>query len=83
MLPVLRVFFNKEAWAALGHKYISIYWLLFMMAAYLQRLESIRVSVAVQDDVVGHAEAFSHSQVVEERRLAEGICHLHHSYVWW
>lgn len=54
-----------------------------MMAAYLQRLESIRVSVAVQDDVVGHAEAFSHSQVVEERRLAEGICHLHHSYVWW
>lgn len=37
-----------------------------IMTAYLQRLEGVRVSVAVQDDVVGHAEALSDSQVVEE-----------------
>lgn len=47
-------------------------------AAYLQRLERVGVSVAVQDDVVGHAEALADSQVVEERELAEGIGHLHH-----
>lgn len=56
-------------------------WFLSVMTAYLQRLEGVRVSVAVQDDVVGHAEALSDSQVVEERGLAEGIRHLHHSYV--
>ncbi|TNN59205.1 hypothetical protein EYF80_030578 [Liparis tanakae] len=48
-----------------------------------ERLEGVGVGVAVQDDVVGHAEALSHSQVVEERGLAEGIRHLHHSNVWW
>lgn len=49
--------------------------------AYLQRLERLGVSVAVQDDVVGHAEALSDSQMVEERGLAESIRHLHNSYV--
>ena len=49
--------------------------------AYLQRLERVRVRVAVQDDVVGHAEALPDSQVVEERELAEGIGHLHHGYI--
>lgn len=46
-------------------------------AAYLQGLEGVGVSVAVQDNVVGHAEALSDSQVVEERGLAEGVRHLH------
>lgn len=50
-------------------------------AAYLQGLEGVGVSVAVQDDVVGHAEALSDSQVVEERGLAEGVRHLHNGYV--
>lgn len=47
-------------------------------AADLQRLERVRVSVAVQDDVVGHAEALPDAQVIEERELAESIGHLHH-----
>lgn len=51
------------------------------MTAYLQGLEGVRVGVAVQDDVVGHAEALSHSQVVEEGGLAERIRHLHHGDV--
>lgn len=51
-------------------------------AAYLQGLEGVGVSVTVQDDVVGHAEALSDSHVVEEGELAEGVGHLHHSYVW-
>lgn len=50
--------------------------------AYLQGLEGVGVSVAVQDDVVGHAEALSDPQVVEEGELAKGVGHLHHSYVW-
>lgn len=50
---------------------------------YLQRLEGVGVGVAVQDDVVGHAEALSDAQVVEERGLAERIRHLHDSNVWW
>lgn len=53
-----------------------------IVKAYLQGLEGVWVSVAVQDDVVGHAEALSDSQVVEERELAEGIRHLHNSNVW-
>lgn len=52
------------------------------VVAYLQGLEGVGVSVAVQDDVVGHAEALSDSHVVEEGELAEGVGHLHHSYVW-
>lgn len=52
-----------------------------MVAAYLQGLEGVRVSVAVQDDVVGHAEALSDSEVVEERGLTKGVRHLHHGYV--
>lgn len=48
---------------------------------YLQRLERVGVSVAVQDDVVGHAEALPDAQVVEERGLTKSICHLHHGYV--
>lgn len=54
----------------------------FRLAAYLQRLEGVGISVTVQDDVVGHAEALSDAQVVEEGGLPEGIGHLHHSYVW-
>lgn len=50
--------------------------------AYLQGLEGVGVSVAVQDDVVGHAEALSDPQVVEEGELAKGVGHLHHSNVW-
>lgn len=53
------------------------------MTAYLQGLKGVGVSVAVQDDVVGHAEALSDSQVVEERGLAKSIRHLHNGYVWW
>lgn len=52
-------------------------------ATHLQGLERLGVGVAVQDDVVGHAEALSDAQVVEERGLAEGVRHLHHGEVWW
>ncbi len=51
----------------------GLYWFVSVMRAYLKRLQRVGVSVAVEDDVVGHAEALSDSQVVEERRLAESI----------
>lgn len=49
--------------------------------AYLQGLKRVRVGVTVQDDVVGHAEALPHTQVVEQGGLAKSVRHLHHSYV--
>lgn len=51
------------------------------MTAYLQGLEGVGVGVAVKDDVVSHAEALSHTQVIKKRGLAESICHLHNSDV--
>lgn len=63
------------------HTVFNLRWSVADRPAYLQRLERLGVSVAVQDDVVGHAETLSDSQMVEERGLAESICHLHNSYV--
>ena len=51
------------------------------LCSHLQGLEGVGVGVAVQDDVVGHAEALSNSQVVEERGLPESVRHLHHGDV--
>jgi hypothetical protein len=48
---------------------------------YLQGLEWIGISIAVEDDVVGHTEAFSHSKMVKQGRLPEGVAHLHHSNI--
>lgn len=48
---------------------------------YLDGPQVAVLLVAVEDDVVGHAEALAHSQVVEKRRLAEGVAHLHHGHV--
>lgn len=47
----------------------------------LERLGRVGVGVVVQDDVVGHVEALPHAQVVEQRRLAEDIAHVHHGDV--
>lgn len=49
--------------------------------SYLEVLQGVGVGVTVQDDVVGHAEALPHSQVIEERRLSESVRHFHHSYI--
>lgn len=48
---------------------------------YLESQQIAVLLVAVQDDVVGHAETLSHSEVVEKGRLAERVTHLHHSYI--
>lgn len=50
--------------------------------AYLQRLGRVRVGVVVQDDIVGHVEAFPHAQVVKQRRLTKHIAHVHDGDVW-
>ena len=52
-----------------------------MALSYLDRLQVTVLLVTVQDDVIGHAETFSHSEVIEEGRLAERVAHLHHCYV--
>ena len=48
---------------------------------YLHGLEVTILLVTVQDCVIAHAETFSHSQVIEEGRLAERVTHLHHCYI--
>lgn len=52
-----------------------------LLPSYLDSLQIILLLVTVQDYVIGHAETFSHSQVIEKGRLAEGVAHLHHSYI--
>lgn len=49
--------------------------------SYLHSLEITILLVTVQDYVIGHAETFSHSQVIEEGRLAERVTHLNHCYI--
>lgn len=48
---------------------------------YLYGPQIVVMLVAVQDDVVGHAETLPDSQVIEEGRLAEGVAHLHYGHV--
>lgn len=52
-----------------------------MARLYLGSGQVTVLLVRVQDDVVGHAETFPHSQVVEEGGLAEGVTHFHHGYI--
>lgn len=47
----------------------------------LQGLEGGQVSLAAQQDVVGHVEALTDAQVVEEGGLADGVAQLHHGHV--
>lgn len=48
---------------------------------YLQSLQITVLLVTIQDDVISHAEALSHCQVVEKRWLAERVAHLHDCYI--
>lgn len=50
--------------------------------AHLQQLQVTLLLVAVQYDVIGHAEALSDTQVIEERGLAERIIHLYYGNIY-
>lgn len=49
---------------------------------YLQWKSHVRVSVMVQDHIVGHVKAFSDPQMVKEWRLSGNIAHVHHGNIW-
>ncbi len=49
-----------------------------LLQSYLDGLQITILLVTVKDYVIGHAETFSHSKVIEEGRLTKGITHLHH-----
>lgn len=59
--------FNNE-----GHLFI---W------SYLESLKIPILFVTVKYYVIGHAETFSHSKVIEEGRLAGSVTHLNHCYI--
>lgn len=47
----------------------------------LQGLEWGQVSLAAQQDVVGHVEALADTEVVEQGGLADGVAQLHHGHI--
>lgn len=52
-----------------------------LLLSHLDSLQITVLLVTVQNYVVGHAETFSHSKVIEKGRLAERVTHLNHRYV--
>lgn len=48
---------------------------------YLECLKVTVLLVTIQDDVIGHAEALSYAQVIEEGLLAVSITHFYHCHI--
>lgn len=52
-----------------------------MSWVYLECLQVTVLFVTIQDDVIGHAEALSYAQVIEEGLLAVSITHFYHCHI--
>lgn len=51
------------------------------LATYPKGLQVRDISLGAEKHVVGHAEALTHTQVVEQGRLCQGAAHLQHHHV--
>lgn len=53
----------------------------FCVVSHLHKLKTVLLFVTVQDDIIGHTETLSDTQVIKQRRLADRVIHLHHNNI--
>lgn len=51
------------------------------LATYTKGLQIRELCLGTEEHVVGHAEALTHAEVVEQGRLCQGAAHLQHHYI--
>lgn len=51
------------------------------VVSHLYKLKTVLLFVTVQDDIIGHTETLSDTQVIKQRGLADGVIHLHHNNI--